>query len=189
MRFMSVQTMRLRFTVDDYYRMIDLGMIKNVERAEIIEGELIKQMPIGKRHAACVKRLAELLRDELGKSVTYSVQDPITLDEFNEPQPDVALLKRRDDFYGGKQPTAEDVLLLIEVSDSTLDYDRNRKIPLFAKHEIPEVWLVNLMNETIEVHSQAHDYSFNIVKVLRRGEIIKSAVLPDLNLEVDKILG
>lgn len=185
---MSVQTMRLRFTVDDYYRMIDLGMLKDVERAEIIEGELIKQMPIGNRHATCVKKLAELLRDELGKSVTYSIQDPIWLDEFNEPQPDAALLKRRDDFYGGKKPMAEDALLLIEVSDSTLDYDRNRKIPLYAKHEIPEVWLINLLNGTIEIHSQPRDYSFSFVKILRRGEIIQSIVLPDLSLSVDKIL-
>ena len=185
---MSVQTMRLRFTVDDYYRMIDFGMLKDVEKAEIIEGELIKQMPIGKRHAACVKKLDELLRDELGKSVTYSVQDPVWLDEFNEPQPDVALLKRRDDFYSGKKPSAEDVLLLIEVSDSTLDYDRNRKIPLYAKHEIPEVWLINLINRTIEIHFQPRDYSYNIVKVLRRGEQVKSEILPNLSLMVDKIL-
>jgi Uma2 family endonuclease len=185
---MSVQTMRLRFTVDDYYQMIDLGMIKNVERAEIIEGELIKQMPIGKRHAACVKKLDELLRDELGKSVTYSVQDPIFLDEFNEPQPDVALLERRDDFYSGKAPMAQDVLLLIEVSDSTLDYDRNRKIPLHAKHEIPEVWLINLVNGTIEIHCQSSDYSYNLVKILRRGEVIQSEILPNLRLEVTTIL-
>lgn len=186
---MSVQTIRLRFTVDDYYRMIDLGMIKDVERAEIIEGELVKKMPIGNRYAAGVKRLDELLRDELGKSVTYSVQDPITLDEFNEPQPDIALLTRREDFYGGKRPMAEDVLLLIEVSDSTLDYDRNRKIPLYAKHEIPEVWLINLLKGTIEIHSQPGDYSFNIVKIFRRGETVQSETLPDLSLEVDKILG
>jgi Uma2 family endonuclease len=186
---MSVQTIRLRFTVDDYYRMIDLGMIKNVERAEIIEGELIKRMPIGNRHATSVKRLDELLRDELGKTVTYSVQDPISLDEFNEPQPDIALLKRREDFYGGKKPMAEDVLLLIEVSDSTLDYDRNRKIPLYAKHQISEVWLINLLNGTIEMHSQPRDYSFSIVKIFRRGEKIKSETLLNLGLEVDKILG
>lgn len=185
---MSVQTMRLRFTVDDYYKMIDLGMIKDVERAEIIEGELIKQMPIGNRHATCVKKLSEILRDELGKSVTYSIQDPVWLDEFNEPQPDLALLKRRDDFYGGKKPMAEDVLLLIEVSDSTLDYDRNRKVPLYAKHEIPEVWLVNLMNGTVEVHCQTRDYSYNIVKIYRRGEEIESDILPNLKLPVDNIL-
>ena len=186
---MSVQTVRLRFTVDDYYRMIDYGMIKDVERAEIIEGELIKRMPIGNRHATCVKKLAELLRDGLGKSVTYSIQDPIWLDEFNEPQPDVALLKRRDDFYGGKKPMAEDALLLIEVSDSTLDYDRNRKVPLYAKHEIPEVWLINLLNGTIEVHYQPRDYSYNVVKILRSGETIVSENLPDLVLADDEILG
>ncbi len=186
---MSVRTIRLRFTVDDYYRMIDLGMLKDVEKAEIIEGELVKQMPIGKAHAATVKKLAEILRDELGKSVTYSVQDPIRLDEFNEPQPDIALLERRDDFYRQRQPFAEDVLLLIEVSDSTLDYDRNRKIPLYAKAEIKEVWLINLQNSTIEVHFQPREFSYSVVKVLRKGEIVKSEAIPNLEIEVDKILG
>jgi Uma2 family endonuclease len=185
---MSVQTMRLRFTVDDYYRMINLGMIKDVEKAEIIEGELVKKMPIGKVHAATVKKLAELLRDELGKSVTYSIQHPIRVDEFNEPQPDVALLERRDDFYRGKQPFAEDVLMLIEVSDSTLDYDRNRKIPLYAKAGIPEVWLVNLQNSTGEIHFQPREFSYSVVQFLRSGETLKSNVLPNLTLNVDDIL-
>lgn len=180
--------MRLRFTVDDYYRMIDLGMIKDVERAEIIEGELIKKMPIGKAHAAIVKKLDEVLRDILGKSVTYSVQDPIRLDEFNEPQPDIALLVRREDFYREKQPFAEDVLVLIEISDSTLDFDRNRKIPLYAKAGIREVWLVNLQNSTIEIHSQPAEYSYGIVKVLRRGETVESTVLENLSIEADIIL-
>jgi Uma2 family endonuclease len=186
---MSVRPKRLRFSVDDYYTMIDLGMLKNVERAEIIDGELIESIPIGKAHASCVKTLAEVLRDKLGKKVTYSVQDPIWLDEYNEPIPDIALLKRREDFYRGKSPMAEDVLLLIEVSDTTLDYDRNRKIPLYAQAGILEVWSVNLQNSTVELHYQPRDYSFSIVKLFRRGEIIKSENLPDLELKVDEILG
>lgn len=186
---MSVQTVQLRFSVEDYYRLIELGMLRDVERAEIIEGELIKRMPTGKRHASCVKRLDEFLRDILGKTVTYSVQDPVRLDEFNEPMPDLALLKRREDFYLEKQAMGEDVLLIVEVSDTTLDYDRNRKIPLYAKVRIPEVWIVNLQNGTIEVHTQPGDYSYSLVKVLRRGEEVKSETLPEISLRVDEILG
>jgi len=186
---MSVQTMRLRFSVDDYYRLIELGMLRDVERAEIIEGELVKRMPTGKRHASCVKRLDEFLRDVLGKNVTYSVQDPIRLDEFNEPMPDLALLKRREDFYLEKQPMAEDVLLVVEVSDTTLDYDRNRKIPLYAKAGIPEVWIINLKNGAIEIYTEPREYSYNLVKVSRRGEIILSSILPEISLSVDEILG
>lgn len=186
---MSVRPKRLRFSVDDYYTMINLGMLRNVERAEIIDGELIESMPIGNAHASCVKSLAEILRDTLGKDVTYSVQDPIWLDEYNEPIPDLALLKRRDNFYRRKSPTAEDALLIIEVSDTTIDYDRNRKIPLYAQAGIPEVWIVNLQNSTIGLHYQPREYSFAVVKVFRRGENLKSEVLPKLQLPVDQILG
>lgn len=186
---MSVRPKRLRFSVDDYYTMIGLGMLKNVERAEIIDGELIESMPIGNAHASCVKTLAEVLRDNLGKNVTYSVQDPIRLDEYNEPIPDIALLKRRDDFYRGKSPTGEDVLVLIEVSDTTLDYDRNRKVPLYAQAGISEVWIVNLQNGTVELHYQPRDYSFAVVKVFRRGDVLKSENLPELELRIDEILG
>ena len=186
---MSVRPKRLRFSVDDYYTMINLGLLKNVERAEIIDGELIETMPIGNAHASCVKTLAEMLRDILGKEVTYSVQDPIWLDEYNEPIPDLALLKRRSDFYRGKTPLAEDALLLIEVSDSTLDYDRNRKIPLYAQAGIPEVWLVNIQAGTIEVHYEARDYSFAVVKVFRRGDVLTSEILTDIKIKVDEVLG
>ena len=185
---MSVRPKRLRFSVDDYYQMINLGMLKNVERAEIIDGELIETMPVGNAHASCVKKLSEILRDTLGKSVTYSVQDPIWLDEYNEPIPDVALLIRRDDFYRFQKPTAEDVLILIEVSDSTLEYDRNRKIPLYAQAGITEVWIVNLQNSLIEVHYEPRDYSFAVVKVYRRGETLKSERLTNLELETAEIL-
>lgn len=185
----NVRPKRLRFSVDDYYTMIGLGLLRNVERAEIIDGELIESMPIGNAHASVVKSLAETLRDLLGKSVTFSVQDPIWLDEYNEPIPDLALLKRRSDFYRGKAPLAEDALIVIEVSDSTLDYDRNRKIPLYATAAIPEVWLVNLQNATIELHCHPRDYSFAVVKVFRRGETVVSEILPDLRLSVDDALG
>ncbi len=184
---MPVRPKRLRFSVDDYHKMIDWGLLRNVERAEIIDGELIESMPTGRAHAGCVKSLAELLRDVLGKSVTHSVQDPVWLDEYNQPIPDIAILNRRDDFYRRKAPTAEDVLVLIEVCDSSLDYDRNRKIPLYAEANIPEVWLVNLQTSSIEMHSQPRGYSYSIVKVFRRDEIITSEKIPVLSFTAGDI--
>jgi len=183
------QPIPLRFKVDDYYRMIELGMLTDYERAEIIEGELIRKMPIGDKHAACVERLNEFLRDELGKSVSIRNQQPIKVGDYNEPQPDLAIVRRRDDFYGNGKPTSKDCLALIEVSDSTLEYDRNKKLPLYAEAKIPEFWLVNLQNNTVEVHTEPRESVYSLIRVLRRGETIKSESVPNLEIEVGKILG
>ena len=100
----------------------------------------------------------------------------------------MAILIRRDDFYGQGKPTPKDCLALIEVSDSTLEYDRNKKLPLYAQAGIPEVWLVNLQNNTVEVHTEPREDIFSLIKVLRRDEVIKSENVPNLEIEVDKIL-
>lgn len=111
--------------------------------------------PIGKFHAACVKRLNELFIIFLvGRAATVSVQDPIRLNDFSEPQPDLALLKRRDDFYSSGHPTAEDVLLVVEVAESSVQYDGMIKIPLYARSGIPEVWLVDVARDPVEVYSR-----------------------------------
>ncbi len=182
------QPVTLRFKVDDYYKMIELGMLENYERAEIIEGELIKNMPIGNRHAACVEKLNELLRDELGKTVSLRNQQTIKFDDYNEPQPDLAILTRREDFYSQAAPTPKDALILIEVSDSTLKYDRDKKLPLYAEAEIPEVWVVNLTNEIVEVHTKPSVGLYQLVKIFKRGEILETETLPNLSLNVDDIL-
>lgn len=108
---MNIQTQpqprRLRFTVDEYYKMIELGMLKDYEKAEIIEGELIQKMPIGKRHSAVVEKLNEILRDRLGKSVSLRNQQPIRFSEYDEPEPDLAILERREDFLFGKKTRSE----------------------------------------------------------------------------------
>lgn len=184
---MNVRPKRLRFSVDDYYRMADWGMLKHFERTEIIDGELIESMPTGKAHAACVKALAEVLRDLLGKSVTYSVQDPIWLDDFSEPIPDLALLRRSEDFYRQKAPMASDAFIVIEVSDSTLEYDRHKKVPLYAQAGVAEVWIVNLHNSTIERHSQPQDYNYASVIIFGRDETLTSDVLSNLQLKLDLV--
>lgn len=190
---MNVQTLpqpqRLRFSVDEYYQMIELGLLKDYEKAEIIEGELISKMPIGEKHSAIVERLSEILHDELGKSVSLRNQQPIKFSDYNEPQPDLAILQRRDDFYFYEKPVPKDVLILIEVSDSTLKYDRDTKLALYAEAEIPEVWIINLPNNIIEVHQKPSIGIYQLAQIYKSGEVVKSAILPNLEIEVDKILG
>jgi Uma2 family endonuclease len=183
------QPRRLRFSVDEYYKLIELGILRDYEKAEIIEGELIPKTPIGDRHAACVERLNEILRDELGKSVSLRSQQPVRFNDYNEPQPDLAILKRRDDFYSNLTPTPRDVLILIEVSDSTLKYDRDVKLPLYAEAEIAEVWIVNLPSEIIEIHTKPKFGLYQLVQIYNRGDSIKSDAIPNFEFEADKILG
>jgi len=190
---MNVQTMpqprRLRFTVDEYYQMIELGILKDYEKAEIIEGELIQKIPIEKRHSAVVERLNEILRDELGKSVSLRNQQPIKFGDYNEPEPDMAVLQRREDFYSEIKPEPKDALILIEVSDTTLKYDRDTKLALYAEAEIAETWIINLLNDIIEVHTKPSNGIYQLTKFFKRGENLKSEVLPELNLQVNAVLG
>ena len=178
-----------KFSVNEYHNFIEQGVFRPGERIELWEGEFIEMSPIGMRHAACVNFLVEALRDLLGKSVVISPQNPIVLDDLSEPQPDICMLERREDFYRRSDATAKNVLLAMEVADTTVKYDRDKKLPLYAEAEIPEVWIVNLPNEIIEVHTQPSVGLYQFVKIYKRGEIVKSEALPELNLPVNKILG
>jgi Uma2 family endonuclease len=129
---MSVQLRKRYFNVDDYYRMAEAGLFSEGERVELIEGEVVEMSPIGSRHAGCVMRSSTVLNRRFGHLAIVSVQNPIRLDDFSEPQPDLALLKPRKDFYSTSHPTAADVLVVIEVADTSADYDRNVKLPLYA---------------------------------------------------------
>jgi Uma2 family endonuclease len=135
---------RHAYSVDDYYRMAEAGILRPDDRVELIEGEIIDMAPIGSRHAAAVKRIAQVLTLALGKQATVSTQDPVRLDRHSEPQPDIAVLKPQADFYAAAHPGPSDVLLIVEVADSTLRFDRDIKLPLYARHGIPEVWLVDI---------------------------------------------
>jgi Uma2 family endonuclease len=117
------------------------------------------------------------------------VQNPIRLDDYSEPQPDIVVLRPRDDFYGNSLPTPDDVLLLIEVSGSTLEYDRQIKLPLYARASVPEVWIVNLANEVIETYSQPAGGSYQSAKPLARGEVVQSSAVEALRVEASAVLG
>src|SRR4051812_15552639 len=139
----AVQVTRHRFTVAEYERMGQIGIFSEDERVELVCGEVIEIPPIGERHAACVDFLTQLITLRLRRSAIVRVQSSILLDEHSQPQPDIAVLKRRDDFYRRAHPKPEDILLVIEVSDTTLEYDLKVKVPLYARAATPETWLVN----------------------------------------------
>lgn len=141
---------RVRFTVEDYYRMAEAGILSAEDRVELIEGEVREMAPIGPLHAGIVNRLAALLHQRMGEEV-IGVQNPVRLDEHNEPQPDVSVLRSREDYYTRSHPSPQDVLLLVEVADRTLDYDPGEKLPLYALAGIPEVWVVDVRQRVIEV--------------------------------------
>ena len=143
---------RRLFTVDDYHAMARAGILSEDDHVELIEGEIVMMSPVGSRHAACVDILAELLIRAADQRTAVRVQSPIRLDESTEPEPDLCVLLRRDDAYSESLPQPEDVLLVIEVSDTTLDYDRRVKARVYARHGIRQFWLVDLGSCTVETY-------------------------------------
>ncbi|MCA1620844.1 MAG: Uma2 family endonuclease [Acidobacteria bacterium] len=186
---MSVQAVKHSFTVAEYRRMVEVGILSEDDRVELIDGEVLEMSPIREPHAACVDVLNEVVQDRLGRSVNVRVQGPIQLDDYSEPQPDIAILKRRDDFYRHAHPRPEDVLIVIEVSDSTLGFDRKVKVPLYARAGIPETWVVNLPDERIEVYSDPAGGAYQTVRAYARGRRLQSHTLASLRLSVSKVLG
>jgi len=178
-----------RFRVEDFRKMTEVGILPEESGWEIIDGYLIDKMGIGSRHASVVRRLGKVLERTAGDETQVSVQNPIHIDEFNEPEPDIALLQPRADFYAASHPTSQEVLLLVEVSDSTIEYDREIKKTLYAQAEILEFWLVNLQDNTVECYSQPKNGNYRLARILEIGETIKSNSVENLVLQVDEILG
>lgn len=183
---MSVQV--AKFTVEQYDRMIEAGVFPPEYRAELIEGEIIEMSPIGPRHAACVGRLTRLFSRLLEEPIVW-VQNPVRLDDSSEPEPDICVLKPRADFYAESLPTPADVLLLVEVSDSTLEFDRRRKLPLYARSLVPEVWIVNLADERIETFAEPAGDVYRHHADAGRGEEVSARGVAELRLSVAQVLG
>ncbi len=181
------QPKRLRFSVDDYYKMIDLGILDNREKAEIIDGELIKKMTIGDRHAAAVNWLTRFFITNISETILVSVQNPLRLGDYDEPEPDIVLADLTK-YDGKRHPRPAETILVVEVSDSTLKFDRETKIPLYAEAGIREVWIVNLQNRIIEVYQQPSVGIYQFTKIFQLGETVESSVLPKLALEVNSVL-
>lgn len=184
----SVQLAHYQFSVADYHRMLETGVLNEDSQVELLNGEIIKMTPIGPRHAASVDRINDLLKTTLDKQAIVRVQNPIQLDDYSEPQPDISLLKRRADYYAAGHPTPADVLVAIEVADSSIDKDRTVKLPAYARAGIYEVWLVDLYEDRVEVHSNPHNSLYQEVRIVQRGQEVISTTLPQLKLKADDIL-
>ena len=186
---MAVSVVRHCFTVQEYHRMAEAGLFTEDDRVELIDGDILEMSPIGSRRAACVKRLIRLLDRRVGECAIVAAQDPIQLGHSSEPQPDIAFLKPRSDFYAAQHPGAADTLLLVEVADTTVEYDREVKLPLYARYGIPDVWLVDLEAQVVEVYRSPSPEGYREVHQCRRDVPFAPHAFPDLKLAVEEILG
>jgi Uma2 family endonuclease len=184
---MTVQIVRRPFTVADYTRMREAGILSEDDRVELIDGEVRVMSPIGPVHAAIVKRLNTILSRLLPNTAILSVQDPIQLHDYSEPQPDLAILQYRDDFYAQAHPVADDVLLVIEVSDTTVEYDRDEKLPRYAQANIAEAWLIDVNNFTVEQYVQPRNGKYLVKTIVERGDTIAAQSVAALQIDVDRI--
>ena len=176
-------------TADEYERMGEAGIFGTDARLELIEGEIYQMSPIGSPHASCVAYLSMFLTKLFGDNHIIYTQNPIRLSDLSEPQPDVTLLRWRDDFYRHTHPRPTDALLVIEVADTTVATDRAVKLPLYAQAGINEVWLVNLPEEQIELYAAPVNGVYQTVKHFQRGEDVQAQTLPGLVVGVDDVLG
>jgi Uma2 family endonuclease len=185
---MSAQLERWHFNVDQYYRLAEAGVLQPDDRVELIEGEIIRMSPIGSAHAACVRSLQIFFSETFGRKYLLSIQSPVRLSDFSEPEPDLALLKARTDLYAERHPLPQDVLLIIEVSDMSVLSDRNVKIPLYARYGIAEAWLVNLPKKTIEVYYDLANGKYRGWLEFKKAEVLTSPTMSDLTVKVQDII-
>jgi Uma2 family endonuclease len=198
---MVVQLDRKRFTTTDFQQMIDSGILQEGEPYELLNGEIIRKtdyptypfsqttiVGIGKRHAASTKRINAALTQRLNGQAIVGVQDPVHLNDYSEPQPDISVLKLNPDFYSSGHPQSHEIYLIIEVSDTPLEVDRTIKLPLYAQAGILELWIVNLQEEQIEVYRQSMGETYTVKQVFTSGQMLTIASLPDVAIAVDDIL-
>jgi Uma2 family endonuclease len=185
---MSANLEPRRFNVTEFYQMLEAGILTPDDRVELIEGRVINLDRNECRHAACRARLSGLLYNMLDNKVIVSTQHPVRLNDLSEPIPDLALLKDRADFYAAGHPEPTDVLIIIEVADTSLQKDREIKIPLYASSGISEAWLINLQDSEVEVFWEPAKGKYRLCRRLARGQVLSSPTVQGLSLNVSEIL-
>ncbi len=186
---METEVRRKLFTVDEYHRMGERGIFHSEARLELIEGEIIEMSPPGIHHVACVNRANALFAARLAGKAMVSVQNPLLLSRYTEPQPDIVLAKPRANFYSDKRLSWEDTLLAIEISDSSLSFDSNRKMPLYARAQVPELWIENLRNDVILVFRDPAPKTYLTCLTFHRGESFSAVAFPEVIFKVEELLG
>jgi Uma2 family endonuclease len=179
---------RHRITVDEYHRMAEVGLLAPDARVQLIEGEIIDMPPPGSRHASVVDQLMLLFVRAVAGRAIVRVQGPVRLDRMSEPQPDLSLLTPRADHYRESHPTGLDTLLVVEVSDSALRYDRDVKLPLYARHGVPEVWIVDLQNGCVHFHRELADCRYHEASSTTAPGLAPIEALPDVTVDLSGLL-
>ncbi|HEY5618013.1 MAG TPA: Uma2 family endonuclease [Vicinamibacterales bacterium] len=186
---MPVEVIKRRFTADDYQRMGQAGILSSEDRVELIDGDVVAMTPIGPRHSACIDRANRALVTLLGDRAIVRVQSSVRLDRYNEPEPDVVLLRPQADFYASRLPGPADILLIIEVAESSLGYDREVKAPLYAGSGVQEYWIVDLNTNQLVCCSDPADGAYRTLRHHRRGESLTPVELPGCSIGVNDLLG
>ena len=186
---MGTELQRRLFTADEFHRIAETGVLRDDDRVELVDGEIVQMTPIGSPHAACVDRLNVLLQRSIDVRGIVRVQGPIRLDAHSEPLPDLSVLRPRADFYASAHPMPSDILLVVEVADTSFRYDRDIKVPLYARASIAETWLVDLLNERVEIFTQPTAQGYQQSRRAGRGERLTTSALPTISLLVDDIVG
>lgn len=179
---------RHRITVQDYYRMAEVGVLAPDARVELIEGEIIDMAPAGSPHAGIVTRLHRRLHLAVGGTLIVRQQFPLHLDDYSEPEPDLVLVKRRSDDYVRSHPTPADVLLVVEVSQSSLRFDRERKLALYARHGIPEYWIVDVVTPAVHIFHTPQGEQYMHASLTSRTDIVALSVLPESKVDLNGLL-
>ncbi len=175
------------FNVDEYYAMAEAGILAPDERVELIDGEIIPMSPMKSAHAASVYSLSYELTSQLGRRAQVRAQIPVRLNGATEPEPDIAIVRWRDDFYAHAHPGPEDIILIIEVSDTTLYQDRNVKLPMYARFGIPETWIANIQARHVEVYDLPSDGEYRRSRIVGIDETLTLPVFDDVSLPVSRI--
>jgi Uma2 family endonuclease len=187
MNLADVGVKKRLLTVDAYHRMGEVGIFAPDERVELIEGEIVERAPIGSKHSGMVTLLNQLLVRSVGERALISVQNPVRLSNISEPEPDFAVLKTRADYYQSAIPRPEDVLLVVEVAEASLAYDRKVKLPLYAVRGIPEVWIIDVVNRMFSMYSEPTSGTYAKAETTDRPGVVRLAALPDVTVDLTRL--
>jgi Uma2 family endonuclease len=186
---MHTETTKKLFSVDDYYKMADVGILKARDHTELINGEIIQVSPMGSHHAAAVTRVNNLFVRLFQDKALLRPQLPLRLNRFNEPEPDIVLLKPHPDCYSSQHPGPVDVFLVMEISVSSLRYDRDIKLPIYASSRVPEIWIVDLQRESLLVYRDPGAGGYATALHLERGNAVSCLAFPETKLDVNDLFG
>ena len=186
---MRNETTNKLLTVDEFCDMAEAGAFACEARFELIDGQIIEMTARGNRHVGCVDRAAIFFVEAFGRRAQVSIQNPVELNLYNMPQPDVTVLKPCADFYETQRHKPEDILFVVEVSDSTLRTDRKIKLPRYALNGVPEVWIEDLRHNVLLVHREPKDNIYRVCFTRQRGESISPLAFPDSVFQIEDLLG